>query len=103
MVPGIVHLPMDLCRRDGRPQAFILLDVHAHILTWHDTQHFEVQNVVRRVSSHLRACVFHLRLVCLATNDDCLSTLTPLLGSVHRYKPRNMYGLLVDVDNHRYL
>lgn len=100
---GIVHLSLDLCCRDGRPQAFVLLDVHAHILAWHDTQHYKMQNVVRSVSSHLRACVFRLRLVCLAANDCCLSTPTPLLGSIHRYKQRKMHGLLVNVDNYRYL
>jgi hypothetical protein len=102
IVPGIVHPSMDLCRRDVRPQAFGLLDVHAHILTRHDTQHYKMQDVVRWVSSHLRACVFHLRLICLDANDGYLSTFTSLLGSIHRCKHREVYELLVDVDNHRY-
>jgi hypothetical protein len=94
---------VDLRCRDCRPQAFVLLDVHAHILTRHYTQHYKMQDVVRWMSSHLRACVFHLRFVCLAANDGCLPTFTSLLGPIHRCKQRKVYGLLVDVDHHRYL
>ena len=46
MIPGIIHLSVDLRCRDGRPQALILMDVHAHILTRYDTQHDKMQNAV---------------------------------------------------------
>ena len=103
MIPGVVHLSVDLRCRDGRPQALIFMDVHAHILTRYNTQHGKMQNAVRSVPSRLRACVFLVCLFCLVTNDGRLSTLELFLGSVHRYKRRKMYGLPVDVDNHRYL
>ena len=80
---GIVYLSMDLRCRNRRPQAIVLLDLHAHILVELGTQHNKVPHVDRPEPGCLRACLLHLCPICVVTNDGGLSTVAALLGSIY--------------------